>query len=130
MPFCWVLQLAAECEASGTRVDSSKSKAIVINREKKADCPLWVRVQSLLKQYPGVLFSSDGRMETEMDILTAASSAVTKVLLWSVDQGQQAKLSIYRSVYIMTFLMVITRWNISGFPMEIFCLRWRMLLGR
>ena len=51
-----------------------------------------------------VLFTSEGRMEEEIDRRIGAASAVMRMLRWSVvvnrELGQKAKLSIYRSIYI------------------------------
>ncbi len=61
---------AAECEAAGMRIGTSKSETMVLSW-KRVDCPLWVR-EELLPQveefkYHGVLFRSEGKMEREID---------------------------------------------------------------
>ena len=63
---------AAECEAGGMKVSSSKSKAMVLN-QKKVQCSLRVRDQSLPEaeefKYLGILLMSDGKLEREMNRL-------------------------------------------------------------
>jgi len=61
---------AAECEAVGMRVGTSKSEAMVLCR-KRVECSLRVGSELLPQakefKYLGVLFTSKGRMEREMD---------------------------------------------------------------
>ncbi|KAK3518550.1 hypothetical protein QTP70_001608 [Hemibagrus guttatus] len=61
---------AAECEAAGMRVSTSKSEAMVLNRKKVA-CTLPVGGELLHQveefKYLGVLFTSEGRMDHEID---------------------------------------------------------------
>ncbi|CAL9687123.1 unnamed protein product [Knipowitschia caucasica] len=63
-------RFAAECEAAGMRISTSKSEAMVLNR-KKVPCPLQVGGEVLPQveefKYLGVLFMSEGRMEHEID---------------------------------------------------------------
>ena len=63
-------RFAAECEAAGMRISTSKSEAIVFNR-KRVECTLRVRDEILPQveefKYLGVLFMSEGRMEREID---------------------------------------------------------------
>ncbi|KAK3508331.1 hypothetical protein QTP70_021477, partial [Hemibagrus guttatus] len=76
---------AAECEAAGMRVSTSKSKAMVLDRKKMA-CTLQVGGKVLPQveefKYLGVLFTSEERM----------------------DQGAEpeGELSIYQSIYVPT----------------------------
>ena len=53
-----------------------------------------------------VLFTSEGKMELEIDRRIGAASAVIRTLRQSVvvkrDLSQKAKLSIYRSIYVPT----------------------------
>jgi len=55
-------------------------------------------------KYLGVLFTSEGKMEREMDRRIGAASAVMPALYRSVvvkrELSQKAKLSIYRSIYV------------------------------
>ncbi|TWW62706.1 hypothetical protein D4764_04G0013530 [Takifugu flavidus] len=57
-------------------------------------------------KYLGVLFTSEGRMEQEIDRWIGAASAVMRTLHWSVvvkiELSQKAKLSIYRSIFVPT----------------------------
>ncbi|KAI3375173.1 hypothetical protein L3Q82_021083 [Scortum barcoo] len=61
---------AAECEAAGMRISTSKSEAMVLDRKRVA-CPLQVGGEVLPQveefKYLGVLFTSEGKMEREID---------------------------------------------------------------
>ena len=100
---------AAECEASGMRISTSKSEAMVLDR-KKVVCPLRVGGEPLPQveefKYLGVLFTSEGRMEREIDRRIGAASAVMRSLYRSAvvkkELSRKAKLSIYRSIYVPT----------------------------
>ncbi|KAI3366000.1 hypothetical protein L3Q82_009827 [Scortum barcoo] len=67
-------RFAAECEAAGMRISTSKSEAMVLDR-KRVVCPLRVSGEVLPQveefKYLGVLFTSEGKMEREIDRLTA-----------------------------------------------------------
>ncbi|KAK0152855.1 LINE-1 reverse transcriptase [Merluccius polli] len=100
-------RFAAECEAAGMRISTSKSESMVLNR-KRVECTLRVGDEILPQveefKYLGVLFTSDGRMEREIDRWFGAASAVMRTLHGSVvvkrELSRNAKLSIYQSIYI------------------------------
>ncbi|KAK3534690.1 hypothetical protein QTP86_020345 [Hemibagrus guttatus] len=100
---------AAECEAAGMRVSTSKSEAMVLDRKNVA-CTLQVRGEFLPQveefKYLGVLFTSEGRMDREIDRRIGAAAAVMWSMYWSVvvkkELSQKAKLSIYQSIYVPT----------------------------
>ena len=102
-------RFAAECEAAGMRISTSKSEAMVLSR-KQVDCPLRVGNASLPQvkefKYLGVLFASEGTMEREMGRRIGAAGAVLQSLYRTVvtkrELSQKAKLSIYRSVFVPT----------------------------
>ncbi|KAK7925336.1 hypothetical protein WMY93_007646 [Mugilogobius chulae] len=102
-------RFAAECEAAEMKISSSKSEAMVLDR-KKVLCPLQVGGESLPQveefKYLGVLFTSEGRMEREIDRRIGAASAVMRSLYRTVvvkkELSRKAKLSIYRSIYVPT----------------------------
>jgi len=102
-------RFAAECEAVGMRVSTSKSEAMVLCR-KMVDCSLRVGNELLPQakefKYLRVLFTSEGRMEREMDRRIGAASAVMRALYRSLvvkrELSRKAKLSIYRSIYVPT----------------------------
>uniref|UniRef100_A0A8C5HIH4 Reverse transcriptase domain-containing protein n=1 Tax=Gouania willdenowi TaxID=441366 RepID=A0A8C5HIH4_GOUWI len=102
-------RFAAECEVAGMRISTSKSESMALNR-KKVECLLRVGDEVLPQveefKYLGVLFTSEGRMEREIDRRIGAASAVMRSLHQSVivkrELSQKAKLSIYRSVYVPT----------------------------
>ncbi|KAK3563836.1 hypothetical protein QTP86_002735 [Hemibagrus guttatus] len=100
---------AAECEAAGMRVGTSKSEAMVLDRKKVA-CTLQVGGELLPQveefKYLGVLFTSEGRMDREIDRWIGAVAAVMRPMYRSVvvkkELSRKAKLSIYQSIYVPT----------------------------
>ena len=100
-------RFAAECEATGMRISTSKSEIL---SQKRVDCPL--RRESLPQveefKYLGVLFTSEGKMQHEIDGQIGAASTVMRMLKQSVvmkrELSRKAKLSIYRSIYIRTLI--------------------------
>ncbi|TWW62347.1 R2DM Retrovirus-related Pol polyprotein from type II retrotransposable element [Takifugu flavidus] len=80
-------RFAAACEAAGMKISTSKSEAMVLNR-KKVECLLWVNEEILPQveefKYLGVLFTSEGRMEQEIDRRIGAASTVMRTLHRSV----------------------------------------------
>ncbi|TWW77407.1 hypothetical protein D4764_12G0007970 [Takifugu flavidus] len=83
-------RFAAECEAAGMRISTSKSEAMVLGRVKEEILP---QVEEF--KYLGVLFTSEGRMEQEIDRGIGAASAVMRTLHRSVvvkrELSQKAK---------------------------------------
>ncbi|KAI3377927.1 hypothetical protein L3Q82_009055 [Scortum barcoo] len=102
-------RFAAECEAAGMRISTSKSEAMVLDRKRVA-CPLQVSGEVLPQveefKYLGVLFTSEGKMEREIDRRIGAASAVMRSVYRTVvvkkELSRKAKLSIYRSIYVPT----------------------------
>ncbi|KAK3514795.1 hypothetical protein QTP70_032195, partial [Hemibagrus guttatus] len=100
---------AAECEVAGMRVSTSKSEAMVLDREKVA-CTHQVGGEFLPQveefKYLRVLFMSEGRMDRKLDRRICAAAAVMRSMYWSVvvkkELSRKAKLSIYQSIYIPT----------------------------
>ncbi|KAK0144934.1 hypothetical protein N1851_016177 [Merluccius polli] len=90
-------RFAAECEAVGMRISTSK-----------VECTLRVGDEILPQveefKYLGVMFTSEGRMEREIDRRIGAASAVMRTLHRSVvvkrELSRKAKLSIYQSIYV------------------------------
>ncbi|KAI3374009.1 hypothetical protein L3Q82_022567 [Scortum barcoo] len=70
-------RFAAECEAAGMRISTSKSEAMVLDRKRVA-CPLQVGGEVLPQveefKYLGVLFTSEGKIEREIDRRIGAAS--------------------------------------------------------
>ncbi|KAI3368485.1 hypothetical protein L3Q82_025499 [Scortum barcoo] len=102
-------RFAAECEAAGMRISTSKSEAMVLDRKRVA-CPLRVGGEVLPPQveefkYLGVLFTSEGKMEREIDRRIGAASTVMRSVYRTVvvkkELSRKAKLSIYRSIYVL-----------------------------
>ncbi|KAK3550660.1 hypothetical protein QTP70_002363 [Hemibagrus guttatus] len=102
-------RFAAECEAAGMRVSTSKSEAMVLDRKKVA-CTLQVGGEVLAQvegfKYLGVLFTSEGRMDHEIERRIGAAAAVMQSMYRSVvvkkELSRNAKLSIYQSIYVPT----------------------------
>ncbi|KAK3508726.1 hypothetical protein QTP70_004271 [Hemibagrus guttatus] len=100
---------SSECEAAGMRVSTSKSEAMVLDRKKVA-CTLQVGGEVLPQveefKYLGVLFTSEGRMDREIDRRIGAAAAVMRSMYRSVvvkkELSRKAKLSIYQSIYVPT----------------------------
>ncbi|KAK0151552.1 hypothetical protein N1851_007152 [Merluccius polli] len=80
-------RFTAECEAAGMRISTSKSESMVLNR-KRVECTLRVGDEILPQveefKYLGVLFTSGGRMEWEIDRRIGAASAVMRTLHGSI----------------------------------------------
>ncbi|KAK3561731.1 hypothetical protein QTP86_012984 [Hemibagrus guttatus] len=102
-------RFAAECEAARMRVSTSKSEAMVLDRKKVA-CTLQVGGEVLPQveefKYLGVLFTSEGRMDREIDRRIGAAAAVMRSMYRSVvvkkELSRKPKLSIYQSIYVPT----------------------------
>ncbi|KAI3366592.1 hypothetical protein L3Q82_009277 [Scortum barcoo] len=81
-------RFAAECEAAGMRISTSKSEAMVLDR-KRVVCPLRVGGEVLPQveefKYLGVLFTSEGKMEREIDRRIGAASAVMRSVYRTVN---------------------------------------------
>ncbi|KAK3561342.1 hypothetical protein QTP86_030646 [Hemibagrus guttatus] len=100
---------AAECEAAGMRVSTSKSEAMVLDRKKVA-CTLQVGGEVLPQveefKYLGVLFTSEGRMDREIDRRIGAAAAVMRSMyrffVVKKELSRKAKLLIYQSIYVPT----------------------------
>ncbi|KAK3526897.1 hypothetical protein QTP86_003592 [Hemibagrus guttatus] len=108
---------SSECEAAGMRVSTSKSEAMVLDRKKVA-CTLQVGGEFLPQveefNYLGVLFTSEGRMDREIDRWIGAVAAVMRSMYQSVvvknELSQKAKLSIYQSIYVPTLTYGYELW--------------------
>ncbi|KAI3367665.1 hypothetical protein L3Q82_026507 [Scortum barcoo] len=76
-------RFAAECEAAGMRISTSKSEAMVLDRKRVA-CPLQVGGEVLPQveefKYLRVLFTSEGKIEREIDRRIGAASAVMQAV--------------------------------------------------
>ncbi|KAI3352081.1 hypothetical protein L3Q82_020903 [Scortum barcoo] len=87
-------RFAAECEAAGMRISTSKSEAMVLDRKRVA-CPLQVGGEVLPQveefKYLGVLFTSEGKIEREIDrrIGAASCSYVRSVKYRTVRGGEE-----------------------------------------
>ncbi|KAI3373481.1 hypothetical protein L3Q82_021949 [Scortum barcoo] len=85
-----------ECEAAGMRISTSKSEAMVLDRKRVA-CPLQVGGEVLPQveefKYLGVLFTSEGKMEREIDRRIGAASAVMRSVYRTVrgEEGAESK---------------------------------------
>ncbi|TWW69186.1 R2DM Retrovirus-related Pol polyprotein from type II retrotransposable element, partial [Takifugu flavidus] len=109
-------RFATEREAAGMRISTSKSESMVLAR-KKVECLLRVGEEVLpqVEEFNlGILFTSEGRMEREIDRRIGAASAVMRALNRSVmvmkELSRKAKLSIYRSIYVPVLTYGHQRW--------------------
>ncbi|KAK3518109.1 hypothetical protein QTP70_033327 [Hemibagrus guttatus] len=109
------------CEAAGMRVSISKSESMVLD-QKKVACTLQVGGEFLPPveefKYLRVLFTSEGRMDHEIDRRISAAAAVMQSMYWPVvvkmELSRKGKLSIYQSIYIPTLT-----YGWRGTPLEI-----------
>ncbi|KAI3369751.1 hypothetical protein L3Q82_024580 [Scortum barcoo] len=99
---CWS-GLQPSVKLAGMRISTSKSEAMVLDRKRVA-CPLRVGGEVLPQveefKYLGVLFTSEGKMEREIDRwIGGAASAVMRSVYRTVvvkkELSRKAKLSIY-----------------------------------
>ncbi|KAK3550042.1 hypothetical protein QTP86_018660 [Hemibagrus guttatus] len=78
---------SSECEATGMRISTSISEAMVLGWKKVA-CTLQAGGEVLPQveefKYLGVLFMSEGRMDLEIDRWIGAAAAVMRSMYWSV----------------------------------------------
>uniref|UniRef100_A0A8C6NUV0 Reverse transcriptase domain-containing protein n=1 Tax=Nothobranchius furzeri TaxID=105023 RepID=A0A8C6NUV0_NOTFU len=113
-------RFAAECEAAGMRISSSKSETTVLI-QKRVECLLRVRDEVLPQveefKYLGVLFTSEGKLVHEIDRRIGAASAVMRALYRSVvmkrELSQEVKFSIYRSIYVPTLTYGHELWVVT-----------------
>ncbi|KAK3569880.1 hypothetical protein QTP86_006752 [Hemibagrus guttatus] len=117
-------RFAAECEAAGMKVSTSKSEAMVLDRKKVA-CTLQVGGEVLPQveefKYLGVLFTSEGRMDREIGRRIGAAAAVMRSMYRSVvvkkELSRKAKLSIYQSIYAPTLTYGHELWVMTERPL-------------
>ncbi|KAK0138540.1 putative uncharacterized transposon-derived protein F52C9.6 [Merluccius polli] len=116
-------QFAAECEAAGMRISTSKSESMVLNR-KRVECTLRVgdeilpQVEELGVKYLGVLFTSEGRMEREINRRIGAASAVMRTLHGSVVSIYVPALTYGHELWVMTER---TRSRVQAAEMSFLC---------
>lgn len=113
-------RFAAKCEAAGMKISTSKSETMVLSRKRVA-CPLRIGDEVLPQveefKYVGVLFTSEGRKEREIDRRIGAASAVMRALHRSVvvkrELSRKAKLSIYQSIFVPTLTYGHELWVVT-----------------
>ncbi|KAK0133851.1 Non-ous end-joining factor 1 [Merluccius polli] len=97
------IQNRAQCEEAGMRISTSKSESMVLNR-KRVECTLRVGDEILPQveefKYLGVLFTSEGRMEREIDRRIGAASAVMQTLHGSVVVKRELSRFTSRSTFL------------------------------
>ncbi|KAI3359391.1 hypothetical protein L3Q82_002893 [Scortum barcoo] len=104
-------RFAAECEAAGMRISTSKSEAMVLDR-KRVVCPLRVSGEVLPQveefKYLGVLFTkvrerwSVRLINRRIGAASAVMRSVYRTVVVKKELSRKAKLSIYRSIYVPT----------------------------
>ncbi|KAL7857954.1 hypothetical protein AOLI_G00180560 [Acnodon oligacanthus] len=118
---CSLERFAAECEAVGMRISTSKSESMVLSRKRMA-CSLQVRGKVLPQveefKYLRVLFTSHGKRDREIGRRLGQATAVMRSLYRTVvvkrELSRKAKLSIYRSVYVPTLTYAHELWVMTG----------------
>ncbi|XP_061625696.1 probable ATP-dependent RNA helicase DDX17 isoform X2 [Phyllopteryx taeniolatus] len=113
-------QFAAECEAAGMRISTSKSETVVLSRKRVAFL-LQVGDEILPQveefKYLGFLFTSERRMEREIDRRIGSASAVMRTLYRSLvvkkELSRKVKLSIYRSISVPTLTYGHELWVVT-----------------
>ena len=101
---------AAEYEAVGIQISTSKSESMALSRQRMA-CPLQVGGENLPQveefEYLEVLFTNDGRRDSEISRRLGQVEGVMKSLYQFVvvkrELSHKAKLSIFQAVYIPIF---------------------------
>ncbi|KAK3543058.1 hypothetical protein QTP70_010549 [Hemibagrus guttatus] len=109
---CGILQLSVKW--LGVRVSASKSESMVLDWKKVA-CTLQVGGEFLPQveefEYLWVLFTSEGRMDNEIDRRIGAVAAVMQSMYWSVvvkkELSQKAN---YQSIYVPTLTYAHELW--------------------
>ena len=102
------------------KISTSKSETMVLSRKRVA-CPLRIGDEVLPQveefKYVGVLFTSEGRKEREIDRRIGAASAVMRALHRSVvvkrELSRKAKLLIYQSIFVPTLTYGHELWVVT-----------------
>jgi exonuclease III len=98
-------RFAAECGRVGMRVSTSKTEVMVLDR-RKVDCSLHVSGTQLRQveefKYLGIMFTSDGRQEKELDRRINLASVVMREL-WRLAGNEripmEAQIAVFNSLY-------------------------------
>ncbi|KAI3359832.1 hypothetical protein L3Q82_013828, partial [Scortum barcoo] len=128
-----VVLLASSSQGQAVmRISTSKSEAMVLDRKRVA-CPLRVGGEVLPQveefKYLGVLFTSEGKMEREIDRRIGAASTVMRSVYRTVvvkkELSRKAKLSIYLvNLRFPTLTYGHELWSRCSFSIERSQLRW------
>ncbi|KAK3522355.1 hypothetical protein QTP86_007643 [Hemibagrus guttatus] len=117
---------AAECEAAGMRVSTSKSEAMVLDR-KKVGCTLQVGGEFLQVEefkYFGVLCTSEGRMDHEIGRRISAAAAIMRSMYRSVvvkkELSQKEPLLLHIERGQLRWLGHLFRMPLERLPGEVF----------
>ncbi|CAM1314045.1 Uncharacterised protein r2_g2460 [Pycnogonum litorale] len=97
----------AECRDAGMKISVAKTETLLLSR-RPGQCTLHVSGVPLKRvekfKYLGVVFTSDGRQDIELDTRIAAAGAVMRQLQRSVllrrELGVKAKLAVFKSVFV------------------------------
>ena len=80
---CALERFAAECDAAGMKVSTSKTEVMTLSRQ-PVDCTLYVKGVQLRQvekcKYLGIMFANDGRQEREIDRRISLASAISREL--------------------------------------------------
>ena len=113
-------RFAAECEASSMKISVTKSEVMVVARS-PTDCVLHVSGAQLRQvqefKYLGIVFTSDGRQEREIDHRINQASAVARELgrmvVSNVKLSREAKLAVFRSLFKATLTYGQQSWILT-----------------
>ena len=102
-------RFGAECGVASMKVNAAKTEVLVVSRE-PVQCALHVSGAQLKQverfKYLGVEFACDGKWDGELDRRIASAGAVMRQLSRGVlgkrELSREAKLAIYRSIYVPT----------------------------
>ncbi|MGH2507006.1 MAG: reverse transcriptase domain-containing protein [Ktedonobacteraceae bacterium] len=110
-------RFSLECEAASMRINVAKTETLVISRN-PVQCTLHVSGVSLQQvekfKYLGVLFSSDGSLDQEIDRRIGSAAAIMRQLGRGVIRKRElsntAKLSVFRSIFVPTLTYGHENW--------------------
>jgi len=98
---------AAACDNAGMKINTSKTEVLHLSRNLD-QCSLQVSGASLKQvekfKYLGIIFTSNGRQDEELDTRIGNASAVMRALQYSVvmkqESSKKARLSVFKTVFV------------------------------
>ena len=104
---CALNKFAATCDTAGMKISTSKTEILHLSRMPRK-CNVQVAGRTLKQvekfKYLGIVFTSDGKQDEELDIRTGKASAVMRALQRSIvmkkELSRTAKLSVFKTVFV------------------------------